>query len=185
MKLYTQFLPTVWETGNPRFESTARRIRGQAAAWSSETSGRDEGAILRSRLSCRVRQGGHLRPQTSNRAELRAVIVALQFRFWPGEGWTKIVIATDSEYVLEGATSWIKGWVQNEWRTVWKTGQDEGSVECLLGWREDAATSRAKTKLGIWLIPCEWNAKADGWAKLVADKGVRPTTFVKPTGYLI
>lgn len=49
--------------------------------------------------------------QTSNRAELRAVIKALNFRDWPGEYfiWGKnfktIVIATDSEYVVEGATT--------------------------------------------------------------------------------
>jgi ribonuclease HI len=129
---------------------------------------------------------GHPRPQTSNRAELRAVIAALQFRFWAGEGWTKVVIATDSEYVVEGATSWIKGWIRNGWRT--STGRpvkNEDLWKCLLGWCEDAATTRAKTKLEFWRIPREWNTEADGWAKLAADKDVRPTTFMKPTGYLI
>jgi ribonuclease HI len=47
---------------------------------------------------------GESHPQTSNRAELRAVIAALQYRVWYGEGWKKLVIATDSEYVVKGAT---------------------------------------------------------------------------------
>ncbi|PVH75223.1 hypothetical protein DL98DRAFT_359098, partial [Cadophora sp. DSE1049] len=38
--------------------------------------------------------------QTSNRAELRAVIAALQFRAWHRVGWKRIVIATDSEYAI-------------------------------------------------------------------------------------
>ncbi|GFF54576.1 RNase H domain protein [Aspergillus lentulus] len=124
--------------------------------------------------------------RTSNRAELRAVIAALQFRFWAGEGWTKVVIATDSEYLVEGATSWIKGWIRNGWRT--STGRPVKKKDlwkCLLGWCEDAATTRTKTKLEFWRIPREWNAEADGWAKLAADKDVRPTSFMKPTAYLI
>ncbi|EAW21768.1 RNase H domain protein [Aspergillus fischeri NRRL 181] len=127
---------------------------------------------------------GHPRPQTSNRAELRAVIAALQFRIWPGEGWTKIVIATDSEYVVEGATSWIKGWVRNGWRTSrGRPVKNKDLWKCLLGWCEAAA--KEKTKLEFWRIPREWNAEADGWAKLAADEDVRPTTFIKPAGYLI
>jgi len=51
---------------------------------------------------------GAVYPQTSNRAELRAVIAALQFRCWYGEGWTQLVIATDSEYVVSGATEWVQ-----------------------------------------------------------------------------
>ena len=46
--------------------------------------------------------------QTSNRAELRAVIAASRFRYWPGEGCRCLVIATDSEYVVEGITKWVK-----------------------------------------------------------------------------
>ncbi len=55
--------------------------------------------------------------QTSNRAELRPVIAALSFRNWPGEGFSTAVIATDSEYVVEGSTQWAKTWVRNGWKT--------------------------------------------------------------------
>ncbi|KAF7131323.1 hypothetical protein CNMCM5793_004437 [Aspergillus hiratsukae] len=129
---------------------------------------------------------GDHRPQTSNRAELRAVIAALQFRSWPSEGWKNFVIATDSTYVVEGATSWIKGWVQNGWRT--RNGEpvkNEDLWKCLLGWCEDAATFPAKTKLEFWRIPREWNTEADGWAKIGAEKCGRPTTFARPWGNLL
>ncbi|KAK0730255.1 hypothetical protein B0H67DRAFT_452205, partial [Lasiosphaeris hirsuta] len=47
---------------------------------------------------------------TNNHAELRAAIAALEFRCWWGEGWERIVIATDSKYVADGATAWLLSW---------------------------------------------------------------------------
>lgn len=49
---------------------------------------------------------------TNNRAKMRAVIAALEFRAWADEGWRSIVIATDLEYVVRGATEWLPRWVQ-------------------------------------------------------------------------
>lgn len=43
---------------------------------------------------------------TSNRAKLRAVIAALQFRTWGSEGWRRVVVLTDLEYIVWGATRW-------------------------------------------------------------------------------
>ncbi|KAK1595391.1 RNase H domain-containing protein [Colletotrichum navitas] len=53
---------------------------------------------------------------TSNRAELRAVVAALRFRAWHDEGFQSIVIATDSTYVVDGATDWARAWVKKDWR---------------------------------------------------------------------
>jgi ribonuclease HI len=53
---------------------------------------------------------------TSNRAKLRAVIAALQFRAWGGEGWRRVVILTDLEYIVWGATRWLPLWVARRWR---------------------------------------------------------------------
>jgi hypothetical protein len=55
---------------------------------------------------------------TSNRAELRAVIGALTMRIWPGEGFFKLVIGTDSEYVVKGVTEWCQKWKANGWKTA-------------------------------------------------------------------
>jgi len=54
-------------------------------------------------ISSRLEQDGH--PQTSNRAELCAVLAALSLRIWIGEGFKKIVIACDSQYVVNGISS--------------------------------------------------------------------------------
>jgi ribonuclease HI len=63
---------------------------------------------------------------TSNRAELRAVVAALgHFRtdttetglkFWEPRDSAKLVIATDSTYVVEGATKWCRSWEMNGWK---------------------------------------------------------------------
>ena len=57
---------------------------------------------------------------TSNRAELRAVIAALQFRDWSTDcsgGWKSVMIATDSEDVVFGITERIKRWEVENWKT--------------------------------------------------------------------
>ncbi|KAH7259396.1 uncharacterized protein BKA55DRAFT_662040 [Fusarium redolens] len=48
---------------------------------------------------------GDFADPTSNRAELRAIIGALRFRNWTSEGFTTLVLATDSEYVVK-SFSW-------------------------------------------------------------------------------
>lgn len=70
---------------------------------------------------------------TSNRAKLCAVIAALEFRPWGqtqhqpngssrtqiqggGENWHRVVILTDLEYVVFGATRWLPQWVARQWR---------------------------------------------------------------------
>ncbi len=55
-------------------------------------------------------------PLTSNRAELRAAQVALRLRVWVGEGFGKIVVATDSEYVVKGVNEWVVRWRANGWK---------------------------------------------------------------------
>lgn len=49
---------------------------------------------------------------TSNRAKLRAVVAALQFRPWNAEGWRRVVVLTDLEYLVLGATRWVGRWVK-------------------------------------------------------------------------
>ncbi|GAB1316107.1 hypothetical protein MFIFM68171_06317 [Madurella fahalii] len=59
---------------------------------------------------------GERAEHTSNRAKLRAVIAALQFHTWAGEGWRRVVILTDLEYIVHGATAWLPRWVKRRWR---------------------------------------------------------------------
>ncbi|KAM5344080.1 hypothetical protein ACJ41O_012617 [Fusarium nematophilum] len=104
---------------------------GWAFVFKPETT--EPAGIVSGRLE---KQGpfGDEHAQTSNRAELRAILGALRFRHWPGEGCTTLVFATDSEYVVKGATEWTRGWVRNGWRT--RTGaevKNKDLWEMLLG----------------------------------------------------
>ncbi|KAI1198644.1 ribonuclease H-like protein [Nemania serpens] len=100
---------------------------------------------------------GDTAEQTSNRAELRAVLAALRARQWSDDGYRTVVIATDSEYVALGVTEWVRKWVGNGWRTakgknvanrdLWELllGEAERYQECGLAiqfWRIDRSLNR-------------------------------------------
>ncbi|KAI1504806.1 hypothetical protein F5X99DRAFT_371045 [Biscogniauxia marginata] len=96
--------------------------------------------------------GGESHDPTSNRAKLRAVIAALEFRAWQEEGWRRIVIATNLEYVVLGATTWLPVWVSRRWRTrkskkvvnrdLWE--ELNGIIENLF---------KLGTEVSFWLLP--------------------------------
>ena len=51
---------------------------------------------------------------TNNRMELTAAIMALEALTRP----CQVVLHTDSEYVKNGISRWINGWVRNNWRNA-------------------------------------------------------------------
>jgi ribonuclease HI len=53
---------------------------------------------------------------TNNRMELTAVIKALEALKRP----CKVKVVTDSNYVVRGMTSWIFGWLKNNWKNAQK-----------------------------------------------------------------
>ena len=58
---------------------------------------------------------------TNNRMELTAVISALQdIHANPDRKGRPIRISTDSQYVKNGITQWIQGWIRNGWKTAAK-----------------------------------------------------------------
>ncbi|KAI0381707.1 ribonuclease H-like domain-containing protein [Hypomontagnella monticulosa] len=101
---------------------------------------------------------------TSNRAELHAVIFALECKKWYNEGLDALVIATDSHYVADGATLWIPSWNKKGWlkadgapvanRDLWMT---------LLALFELYASHGCE--IMFWRIPKCWNRVADQAAK--------------------
>ncbi len=107
---------------------------------------------------------GVIYPPTSNRAELRAVIAALQYRHWRGEGWTELVIATDSEYVALGATAWVRGWRRKGWMTKKNTPVKNRDLWELLLER----IQTLQLHVLFWRIPRDWNRLADSGAKAAA-----------------
>ncbi|GKT87822.1 RNase H domain-containing protein [Colletotrichum tofieldiae] len=116
---------------------------------------------------------GRVYCHTSNRAELRAVIAALRFRAWDGEGFRGIVIATDSTYVVNGATDWTRTWVKKGWRlTTDKPVKNRDLWEALLLDVEKLHDRGVKVR--FWKIPRQYNHLADRAAKSAAS-------ILKPT----
>lgn len=106
---------------------------------------------------------------TNNRAELRAAIAAIDVRPWKRENFDTLVVATDSAYVVNGATGWVKGWQSREW----VTGQghpvkNRDLWEELL--RSVERVNRNKLRVLFWHIPRQWNSVADWLAKEALSK---------------
>ena len=71
------------------------------------------GAIIRSGTRERELSGGE-KLTTNNRMELMAAIEGLNALSRP----CHVTLSTDSRYVMDGLTKWIKGWQRNGWKTA-------------------------------------------------------------------
>jgi len=60
--------------------------------------------------------GGGMRDTTNNQMELQGAIAALEFLALQPQS-QPVDLYTDSKYVLDGITKWIKGWKKNGWQT--------------------------------------------------------------------
>jgi ribonuclease HI len=70
------------------------------------------GAILRSGAHEKEISGGEAQT-TNNRMEIMAAIRALESL----KQSSQVVIHTDSRYLMDGATQWLKRWKTNGWKT--------------------------------------------------------------------
>ncbi|MFT4570113.1 MAG: ribonuclease HI [Hyphomicrobiaceae bacterium] len=76
------------------------------------------GSIIRRTDGLVVERGGAESPTTNNRMELQAAIAVLEeLEGEPG----KLVLYSDSTYVLRGITEWISGWKRRGWMTATHT----------------------------------------------------------------
>jgi ribonuclease HI len=90
------------------------------------------GAILRAGAHEKEISGGE-KLTTNNRMEILAAIRALQSL----KGPSTVTIHTDSRYLMDGATQWMKKWKTNGWKT-----SDKKPVKNEDLWRElDAASA--------------------------------------------
>jgi len=71
------------------------------------------GAILRANGKEKEISGGEA-STTNNRMEIMAAIMALRSLTKAAE----VTIHTDSRYLMDGATSWLKKWKVNGWKTA-------------------------------------------------------------------
>ena len=71
------------------------------------------GALLRISETEKELSGGEALT-TNNRMELTAAIRGLQALKRP----CRVLLTTDSRYVMDGLTKWIHGWLKNGWKTA-------------------------------------------------------------------
>lgn len=60
--------------------------------------------------------GGFAPQTTNNRMEMQAAIAGLEYLIASGQT-QPVLLYTDSEYVKNGITQWIKGWKKKGWKT--------------------------------------------------------------------
>jgi len=91
------------------------------------------GAVLRFGDREKELSGGEAQT-TNNRMELRAAIEALNALKRPCD----VLLHTDSRYVMDGITDWIRGWKARGWKTAAKKPVKNADL-----WQDlDAANSR-------------------------------------------
>jgi len=125
---------------------------------------------------------------TSNRAELRAVIAALQFRDWSTDcsgGWKSVMIATDSEDVVFGITERIKRWEVENWKTFDQSLRLRVDVKNQDLWKLLLHVIRTLQSKGVsvsfWRFPRKWNDRADKLlVKLLRGRQFRSFISVNP-----
>ncbi len=101
---------------------------------------------------------------TNNRMELKAVIEALK----EIEVNSQISLFSDSKYVIDGITKWIKKWKMNDWKTASKK-----EIKNLDLWMDlDKLTSKFKISWN-WVkghSTNEYNNRVDKLARKEAEK---------------
>lgn len=123
-------------------------------------------ALLRNSSSEREISGGE--PETTNnRMELMAAIKALEALKRP----CRVELHTDSNYVRDGMTRWVKNWLRNGWRT-----SDKKPVKNADLWQELIAASERHRVEWHWVKAHDGhpeNERVDALACAEAD-AMRP-----------
>ncbi len=121
------------------------------------------GAILLYKKSKKILQGND--PETTNnRMELMAAIKGLETVKRP----LPIHVFTDSSYVKDGITKWLKGWVRNGWKTANKKpvkNQDLWEQLAALEAKHDVVWNWVKAHNGN-----KYNEEVDDLARNAAEK---------------
>jgi ribonuclease HI len=99
------------------------------------------GAVLRYGSVEKDLSGGET-PTTNNRMELMAAIKALEALKKPSH----VTLSTDSRYVMDGLTKWLKGWQRNGWKTASKQPVKNADL-----WRELIAAAAPHRIDWVWV----------------------------------
>ena len=105
---------------------------------------------------------GGERATTNNRMELTAVIEALGALKRP----SRVILHTDSQYVMKGITEWIRGWKVKGWKTAAKEPVKNADL-----WRTlDEAVARHEIQW-VW-VKGHSGHNGNERANALANKGV-------------
>jgi ribonuclease HI len=121
------------------------------------------GVLLRFGAREKELSGGE-RLTTNNRMELTAAIRGLEAL----KGPCRVTLSTDSRYVMDGLTKWIKGWQRNGWKTA-----DKKPVKNAELWQELLAAAAPHRIEWTWVKGHAGhpdNERADRLASDAADK---------------
>ena len=99
------------------------------------------GALLRFGKHEKELSGGDAKT-TNNRMEMMAVIEGLLAITPP----CRVTVHTDSQYVLKGATEYLKGWKKNGWKTA-----DKKEVKNIDLWKSLDSAAQAHSIEWIWV----------------------------------
>lgn len=125
------------------------------------------GALLRMGKTERELCGGE-RLTTNNRMELMAAIRALEALKRP----CAVTLTTDSRYVMDGLTKWIKGWQKNGWKTA-----DKKPVKNAELWQALLAASAPHRIDWRWVKGHAGHAENERVDKLAAAEAARFATM--------
>ena len=121
------------------------------------------GVLLRMGATEKELSGGEAHT-TNNRMELMAAIQGLKALKKP----CRVKLSTDSRYVMDGLTKWIKGWQRNGWKTA-----DKKPVKNADLWQQLLDAARPHRIEWIWVKGHAGhpdNERADG---LASDAALR------------
>ena len=126
------------------------------------------GVVLRWNGTVKELHGNEPRT-TNNRMELTAAIQALEALNRPAN----VQLHTDSKYLLDGITKWIKGWQRNGWLTSAKQPVKNADL-----WRRLVAAMDGHEITWQWVkghAGDEGNERADALARLgIEEAAARP-----------
>ena len=135
------------------------------------------GAILRYGSHAKEISGGDPGPTTNNRMELMAAIRALEHLKRP----VTVHLHTDSSYLRDGITKWLRGWRSNGWQTA-----DRKPVKNVDLWQRLAAVAEGHDVHWVWVkghAGDPGNERADALAGQGLLEAVRPhRTRFSPDG---
>ncbi|PXA92132.1 ribonuclease HI [Nostoc sp. 3335mG] len=100
------------------------------------------GAVLRAADGRERELSGGEKVTTNNRMELMAAIEGLKALKRP----CRVILSTDSRYVMDGLTKWIKGWQKNGWKTAARQPVKNAEL-----WQELLAAAKPHRIEWVWV----------------------------------